>query len=453
VSWSFDVDPTATQSAAGLAAAPFVGSLVAGMLVWRGLPSRIAVLGGLIAGPLAVLVHNPFLDPACTRACLPNPWSLTSAPGLEILLRVVGGLAVAVSCVVLLATTRRDPLGRFGLALAGASSLATSVRGTCLLWLAAAVGVFVWVRDTSRAAAARRAVADLTDALRSTPTDLAASLRTRLGDERLGVYYLIDDADHYVDRSGTPEPRVPAGRVSTPIRAEGRVLGHIHHNPRATELPALAAALDRSARLAVENDRLAADVAVRAARLRAARRRIVDRADAERRVLERDVHDGAQQHVLTLGIELRMTLTQLPPDGPLRGVVARCLAETELGLDELRDLSHGIYPAGIDDGSLIGALRSLAARSPVPLIVHGATDEGLAGPVKRTAFAVTSDMVAGAEKQVDVSVDVRDRVLVLTLTGGCDAVGEVTGDRVAAAGGALRQVPGGWEVMLACGSS
>jgi signal transduction histidine kinase len=126
-------------------------------------------------------------------------------------------------------------------------------------------------------------------------------------------------------------------------------------------------------------------------------------ADAERRRLERDLHDGAQQHVLALGLELRRSLDSVT-DPADRAILEASLAATQGVLDELRDLSHGFYPSTLDQSGLGSALEGLADRSPVPLSVRAVPEARLPGEVERAIYRLVSRLAAEAATPLEVRV-------------------------------------------------
>ena len=314
------VFPTPSQSWTGVAVAPLaisvaavaLGSLSGQALAWE---SLVAMAGGLLAGPGRVLVTDPFRDPACTDDCRANPLGLASQPELASALGITGTALVVLGVALLAVRLRRD-IG----ALAACSALVVSAVAAAdlaptLLTIGPLAVAAVVVTDVRRRVTARNRLDDLVAALASGPADVAALLRERWGDANVAVYHRISSGE-YVDAHGRPEPATPSHARTTvsDVLAGGEVVTRIHHDARRAEVGAVGTALDQRARLALENDRLAADVAARARVLTEARARLVQEADAERRSLERDLHDSAQQHILALGLELQLAATR-PADG------------------------------------------------------------------------------------------------------------------------------------------
>ena len=214
------------------------------------------------------------------------------------------------------------------------------------------------------------------------------------------------------------------------------------------------AALDRDRRLletvaaqaalVAENARLQAEVLAQLSEVQASRSRIVAAADAERRRVERNLHDGAQQRLV--GLAVRVKLASRTSEDPL---LPQVVAEPQAATRELRELARGIHPAALEQG-LGAALEALAARTPVPLDVDVAADR-LPGEVERTAYYLACEAITNAVKHADasrikVSAQVVGDRLLLTIhddgRGGADASrgSGIAGlyDRAAAMGGSVR---------------
>ncbi len=186
--------------------------------------------------------------------------------------------------------------------------------------------------------------------------------------------------------------------------------------------------------------------------LKASRARIVQAGDAERRRLERNLHDGAQQRLVTLALHLRIAESQLAEDpAAAADLIAEACDELALGLEELRELARGIHPAILTDHGLTPAVEALAARAPLPVDVNGLPSERLAEPIEAAAFYVVSESLANVAKyasasqaRVDLARD--DGVLVVEVSddgiGGADAENgsglRGLSDRVEALGGRFR---------------
>ncbi len=176
----------------------------------------------------------------------------------------------------------------------------------------------------------------------------------------------IDAAGHTLN-----EPGKDSGRHLTEVRDGPRPAIAIVHDGALTEDYAFVESAATAASVAFASDRVAARTAGLIRELRASRARIVAAADSERRRIERDLHDGAQQHLVGLCIHLELAAEAAEQDHPSDAAELRKLvAEVEEALEEIRSLTHGIYPAMLVEGGLEVAVRSAARRSPVPATVE-----------------------------------------------------------------------------------
>jgi signal transduction histidine kinase len=236
--------------------------------------------------------------------------------------------------------------------------------------------------------------------------------------------------------------------VACPISVEGRLWGVIGVNAR-EELPP-----DTEQRLEKFIDLVTTAIANAEGKseLAASRRRIVAASDETRRQIERNLHDGTQQRLVSLGLALRAAEANLPPE---REDLAAQLSTVATGLvaavEDLQEISRGIHPAILSKGGLGPALQALAHRSPIPVNLDITTDGRLAEPIEVAGYFVASEALANAAKysrasRIDVSLERRDGSLVLSVrddgVGGVDAASGsgIVGlnDRVEALGGSLR---------------
>jgi signal transduction histidine kinase len=265
---------------------------------------------------------------------------------------------------------------------------------------------------------ARAGVADLVVELERTPPGaIRDALARRLGDPTLELALWLPERRSYVDASGRPFelPAPGADRGVTVLGPPDAPVAALVHDPVLLERRALLASAGAAARLALENERLQAELRAQLTELRASRARIVTAGDEERRRLERDLHDGAQQRLLSLGLALQLARAKLGPDANGAGeLLAEADAELRAALDELRELGRGIHPAVLTEQGLGPALRSLAARSPVPVTIAAAPDRRLPAPTEAAAYFLVSEALANVAKYAQAS---RVRVGVAVLDG------------------------------------
>ena len=188
---------------------------------------------------------------------------------------------------------------------------------------------------------------------------------------------------------------------------------------------------------------------VRLVEVSASRARIAAAADATRKRIERDLHDGIQQSLVSLGLELRAALTTVPPQlGELEGELSRIVERLTSALDEVREIAHGIYPAILTEGGLEPALRVLARRSAVPVELDLRAERRLPLSIEVAAYYVVSEALTNAAKHaqasvVNVELAISDSILQLAIRddgiGGAEATqgsGLVgLSDRIEAVGG------------------
>ena len=191
-------------------------------------------------------------------------------------------------------------------------------------------------------------------------------LAESLGDRTLSIAYWLPDREIFVDETGRavtlPEPG--SGRAWTAVERDGRRVAAILHAAELDTGRELVDAAAAAAALALDNERLKADLRARVEDLRVSRVRIVEAGDAARRRIERDLHDGAQQHLVSLALDLRMLKAELK-DPAQSGEVDALIEKLAVALDELRELARGIHPVVLTAQGLGPAVRTLAERSPV----------------------------------------------------------------------------------------
>lgn len=300
-----------------------------------------------------------------------------------------------------------------------------------------------------RARRRRSRIGDLVVELGSvrTPEHLEAAIARTLGDPTVEVGFWDRERRRYVTSSGTPlvPPHENGGdRAATYLEREGEPLAVIVHDRAVDEEPRLVRGVAAATRFAVENERLQAEVRAQLEEVRRSRSRLVSAADDERRRIERDLHDGAQQRLLALALDLHVLAEQ--QDDELRGELLQAANDATSAFHELRELSHGLIPSVLSDAGLAAAVEYLAERARVPVTVDVCATRCDA-TAETTAYYVIAESLANAMKHADAShvnvsvEEVGGRLLVEVLDdgrGGADPTGyglSGLADRVAAVGG------------------
>jgi signal transduction histidine kinase len=317
-------------------------------------------------------------------------------------------------------------------------------EAAALTAFAAGVGFGLW-----RERRARAAVAQLVVELGRSPRPGAVrdALADALSDPSLELAYRRPGTDRYVDADGFPTTvEAGPGRALTPLQRGHATVAVLIHDASLIDHPGLVDEVVSAARLAVENEQLQAEVRAQLEDLRASRARIVETADAARRRLERDLHDGAQQRLVALSFGLSLLRSQLQA-APNRDDDEARLEAAEDGLRqalaELRTLAHGIYPAALGEEGLAAALETLAEQGEVPLRLDCAMTDRFPEPVENAAYFAVAEAVKGAA-DASVSVEHGHGRLVLRIRSDRDGTdGEWSArlveisDRVGALGGRL----------------
>ena len=231
-----------------------------------------------------------------------------------------------------------------------------------LVLVAAGVGL-ARLRIRRTRAALARLVLELGDA--PSPGELRARLADSLGDPTLELLHRLEGGE-WIDAEGR-ETGLPSidGREATRLRVGGEDVLAIVHRPGLLDDPALVAELATTASLALQHERLHASLRARLEELRASRSRIVAAADAERRALERDLHDGAQQRLISVALAIRLARRTIATDDPALDVgLAAAEGGVRAAAVELRDVAHGLFPTVLADEGLRAALEELSEHAP-----------------------------------------------------------------------------------------
>jgi signal transduction histidine kinase len=494
--WEGWIDGPAVMRSVGAAAALLLPAVLLQLVVALSgrRRVRVAVVAAYAVAAIAAtgraLVYEPFRDPYCWRNCTDNAFLVHSDDALA---RALGTLwtwsALAVGLLVAWLAARwlatasvaaRRALGPVlvtvgvaGFAQAAyAAALIVSpledphrggfaalffARALSLVGLAAAVA---WgaLRSRRMRAAVSRLAGDLGRA--PAPGTLRDTLAAATGDPHLRVAYALS-GDRWVDGDGHAVEDVAAGigRAATVVVRAGRPLARVTHDAALVDGPDLQREIGSAARLAIENERLQAEVHAQLEDIRASRARVVKVADEGRRRLERDLHDGAQQRLLALSYDLRLARSEALRDGAaeLAELLERAAEETQGALTDLRELAHGIYPAILSEAGLAPALATLADTAPLPVELTDTVSRRLGSGIETAAYVAVAEAIADAHSRgathVTIAVQLVDSHVVIAATD--DGVQRTSAlvhlaDRVGALGGTLEVGPAALRAEIPC---
>jgi signal transduction histidine kinase len=449
-------------------------------VVWIGIPlvyAAVAVCRGLAerdrrAANRLLDAHIPPLAPPADPRVRRSPVDMLSDRPLTRMLTALSiKLPIAIVALVVAGAYLFAAGGLLVLGVKGITGLGTAtyvgpartglLTGIVLCLLSAPVAVL----GIATVAGIGSTLRSITRALLLAPPTTAGGpvremLAESLGDRTLSIAYWLPDREIFVDDAGHPVELPAAGsrRAWTAVERDGRRVAAIIHAAELDTGPELVQAAAAAAALALDNERLKADLRARVEELRVSRMRIVEAADAARRRLERDLHDGAQQHLVSLALDLRVLKARLndPKADPLIDEIGEKLAT---GLAELRELARGIHPAVLTQRGLGPALEMLAERMPIPVECRvDVGEERLPPPIEAAAYFVVSEGLTNVSRysqasRVEVSIRRAGDELAVDVhddgVGGADmAAGSGLrglADRIAALDGTLRvhSPPGG----------
>jgi signal transduction histidine kinase len=387
---------------------------------------RLLVLGYidvLVVLPIGILFADTQNPDICTDGCPPNPVLVSHNDTVgQIAVGIYGILTLLVligAVLLLVGRWRRAPapqrrvlgplyltggatliflLLTFATDQAAGDSVTTVVNAISIVLLASVPFAFlVGLLRTNLARAS--AVSEIVGGRR----DLREALAAGLGDPSLELAYWLPNKEHYVDRDGrlVELPEEGSRRAATLIEHDGRCIAAIIHDPALAhpDQQPLVQAAGAAAALALENERLDAELRARVEELQSSRARIVEAGLAERRRLERDLHDGAQQRLVALRLQLRLARDQVGKDpAAAEQMLDGAMQELDEALAELRELARGIHPAVLADRGLEPALSALAGRAPLPVEVKGAPEERLPARVEAAAYFVVAEALTNVAR-------------------------------------------------------
>jgi signal transduction histidine kinase len=283
----------------------------------------------------------------------------------------------------------------------------------CLLPLGFLVGVL-------RVQHGRTAVTTLLTRLEATlsGSELRLVLARALDDPGLTVAYWRPESESFVDSDGRALTVPDKGRAVRMVERDGRRVAALVHDPALRDNAPLLEAVTAAAGLALENQRLTAEVRAQLAEVRASRVRMMAASDVERRRLERDLHDGAQQRLVIAALSLRRALQQVDDTtaAEIVDLLRDCAAELQAAMDELRRLARGLHPAILTDAGLVPAVRALAERTPLEVNLTAKDVPRLPPATEAAAYFVVAEAVTNTLKHANAStlrilIDHRDGLL------------------------------------------
>ena len=444
-------------------------------------PARLLVAAGYLdAVVVGGLARQLFLGPGqdWCHGCGPNLLLVHDAPAVADALGTAAviiaiALGIAIAWMLVRRWTVASPAGRWVLGpvlWTGAGAVLTSVTVGLTVWLdAGPYHVAVWASwafwglvpvafllGLLRARLRRGAVTRLMVVLADLPPAdrVRDALADAVGDQTLEVVFWSPAEQRYVGADGQ-EVQLPNGdpaRAVTVLERHGERFGALVHDPFVLEDRELLEAIGAAAHLAITNAHLQSQVQLQVAEVRASRARILEAGDTERRRIERDLHDGAQQRLLGIRLALQLARGRLGREATeVQSLLAEADEEMRAALDELRTLARGIHPAVLTDLGLEAALTSLARRAPVPVDIRNVPSARLPAPIEAAVYFLTAEALANVAKyahasQVTIEISsVGEQLRVEIADDGIGGAEEGAGsglsglrDRLEALGGALK---------------
>lgn len=442
--------------------------------------ATIAVVASVVNLAAVLALAGP--DAAPCNPCAPNAYRIADAPVLFAILdygyRVVGvGLALVIAGRLLVRWIRGSvparavaflmPVSLLAWALAIAvqatgyiTSTSTGMVIDTVALLAMAAVPVTFVAGIAHTRNMRARVADLMRITREGADRglWAESLARTLRDDSVRVYWWDEERGRYVDAAGRLIDSQEAGRGHSilPVASpSGLPIALIRHDRVLTDNMRLLDGVSSALRLSVDNGRLRSDLERTLEQVRQSRQRIVEAGDEARRRIERDLHDGAQQQLVSLGMNLRLAANTARSAGQheLASELEDAIATLNQGLKELRELAHGIHPSLLSQGGLALAVPELAGRCPVPVEVDVQAEGRLPELVESTAYFAIAESLANVAKHSQatrawvrahvegetVVIEIRDNgVGGASLDAGTGVLG--IADRIEAVGGELELV-------------
>ena len=474
-------------SAVGLVVAPMlvpwlvlqVAELPAAWRPPRAMPVvAVAFVGIGLAGILRALVYEPLVDLNCGPFCGHSPVLVAANPALASILASLATITTilvtgSVALAVIVRSIRHPPssvraagppvlvIGAMA-ALTSAAVLAVGrtaapspfefarlivLQAVGCVALAVAALLVAWDRVSIRRnlAGVARLLGEQAD-----PLAVEATLSRAVGDPHLRVGYWADQLG-YVGADGLPMGVADDGRRRTELVSRGRPVAVLIHDDELLPSELLNQHFGPQARLAIQNESLQLQLRRRVDELRASRRRIVEVGESERRKLERDLHDGAQQLLLALSFELRRGERAAAGAGDAAAAARFAEARDAASriLEELRALAHGIHPDILSGAGLEEALLSYAGRGTPPPRLTIDIPGRLPPDVESAVYSIVTGILKAAPG-ASVSI-ARNGDTLRMETVSLDHAPESVLDRLGAAGGAILPADHGLGLVLPCG--
>ena len=430
-------------------------------LVWSAALIPLALvfctLSYLLVGGVAAIVPITLL--AAGTAISVSVGIAITRHGLYEIDRVVNRTLVYVALTVLLGVGFAAIVLGLGIFVGGGSPVATAIATLVVALAFRPLRARVQNGVDRRFARARyeglRRMREFEDAVRrgeAAPEGVGPAIAAALGDPGAVLWLRLPQSEVYagVDGRVIGVDAPPADQAMTRVTQRGEELGIVLHDPALRERPDLLRSVLAAAALPVELARLRVELRVQLAEVEASRERLVRAGDEERRRLERDLHDGAQQRLVGLGVALRRVQRSLPREARVLGpALDQAVREVGNAITDLRTIAAGLRPPRLDDG-LAAALGDLARSSPLPVTVR-VEAEDLPPPLEVAAYYTVCEAVTNAVKhagatRIDVEAIRRaDRLVVRVEDDGAGGAVARTGsgltgiaDRVGAHGGVMR---------------
>jgi signal transduction histidine kinase len=448
----------------------------------------LAYAAGITVTLAVALLYEPFLDRHCWRTCSGSPYVLVDDPGLSrSIMQVSMWTAIGLSMALMWRasargfskSSRRGGVFRWLLGPIVVLALTELVQSLLMLarqpvdpsdlglsGLALAKGIlltlvgFAMVWDIVHQVRRRRSLANLVSELEAGSSGpLASVLANSLSDPSIEVAYWIPSLQRHVDSEGrTVVPMSGPGRAMATLERSGVELGRVIHGSLLNSAE-LEREIGSAARLAVDNERLRAELLAQANEIRASQERIVAAGDTARRRLERDLHDGAQQSLLALSYTLRIAKTeaQRAEADQWASTLTGALGDVLTTIDEVRRLAHGIFPSILVDAGLVRALETLREESGVQLEIE-LSDQDCGEPTAMAVYQLVAAVVdaQGTDEDAQISVfgqEIGGHLVVDVVRETPVAASALVHavDRIGAVGGTVTFTKTGMHLELPCG--